>query len=69
MRKMAFYILEELPEVISRVKIGGVVCDAYAYPFDGDLPEFVEQLQQKKIFPKIAGKLLDTQSKVFLEVR
>lgn len=63
------YILEELPEVVSRVPVRGIRCDAYAYPFDSELTVFIEQLQQGVIFPEIRDVILDTEPKVFLEVR
>ena len=69
LEKMAHYILEELPEVLCRVKIAGTVYDAYAYPFDGELCAFVEQLQNGEIFPEIKTIILKTKPKVFLEVR
>lgn len=69
LKKMAQYILEELPEILCRVKIAGTVYDAYAYPFDGELCAFVEQLQNGEIFPEIKQKIINTKPKVFLEVR
>jgi tRNA-dependent cyclodipeptide synthase len=67
--KMAQYILEELPESLCRVKISGVTCDAYAYPFDGPLCIFIEELQRGVVFPEIGNTIIDTEPKVFLEVR
>lgn len=69
LKKMAYYILEELPEVLSRVRIGEDVYDAYAYPFDGELAIFVEKLQKGEVFPEVAETILKTKPKVFLEVR
>ena len=69
LEKMAHYILEELPEILCRVKIAGTIYDAYAYPFDGDLCIFVQQLQNGEIFPEIKTIILKTKPKVFLEVR
>lgn len=66
---MSKYILEELPECISRVKTGAVKCDAYAYPADGFLPEFIEKIQKGEIFSEVKDVILDTEPKVFLEVR
>jgi len=63
------YILEELPEVMCRVQIDGIACDAYAYPFDGELTKLVEKIQQGDVFPEIKERILDTKPKVFLEVR
>lgn len=63
------YIIEELPEILTRVEMGNTICDAYAYPHDGELPKFVEQLQKGEIFPEIKENIMDTEPKVFLEVR
>jgi len=67
-KKMCYYILEELPELIARVNVGKISYDAYIYPIDTDLNYFVEQLQKGDIFPEIRVKILDTEPKVFLEV-
>jgi len=58
-----------MPEVICRVPIKGYACDACVYPFDGELTQFVEQVQKGEIFPEIKANILDTEPKVFLEVR
>lgn len=68
-KKMCYYILEELPELIARVNVDKISYDAYIYPIDTDLNSFVEQLQKGDIFPEIRAKILDTEPKVFLEVR
>lgn len=67
--RFSHYILEELPECLLRVPIKGLVCDAYAYPFDGQLPEFIESLQKGDIFPEIKKELGILSPKVFLVVR
>ncbi len=67
--RLGHYILEELPHQISRVQIGGEVYDALVYPYDGRIPELVEKLQNGTIFPEIGKLLIDTEPKVFLEVR
>ena len=67
--KFGNYILEELPEVIGRVPIRGVVCDAYVYPFDGALTELIEDIQLRGKFPVVKEEVMDTEPKVFLEVR
>lgn len=69
MEKMAYYILEELPELLCRVKIAGTVYDAYVYPFDGELCTFVQELQNGEIFPEVKEVIITTEPKVFLEVR
>jgi len=66
---MAYYILEELPECVSRVKIGTIAHDAFAYPTDGQLTDFVERIQNGETFPEVGKRILDTEPKVFLEVR
>lgn len=67
--RLGEYILAELPEVINRVKMNGIVCDAYAYPFNGELAEFVEKIQKGEKFPQIKNNIMDTEPKVFIEVR
>ena len=67
--KFGTYILEELPEVMGRVSIKDIVCDAYVYPFDGILTELIEDIQIGKKFPAVREKIMDTEPKVFLEVR
>lgn len=62
-------VIEELPEVLARTPIKGMTFDAYAYPFDGELPELVERIQRGDIFPEIKESIMDTEPKVFLEVR
>lgn len=63
------YIIQEMPEVINRVKMKGIICDAYTYPYDGELTRLVERIQEGKIFPEIIENIMDTEPKVFLEVR
>jgi len=63
------YVIEEMPELINRVKMAGYVCDAYMYPFDGDLTRFIEKVQKGEVFPEIKKNVMDTDQKVFLEVR
>ena len=67
--KMAAYILEELPEIMCRLNIAGIFCDAHVYPYDGELIEFVEKLQKGIVFPEIKEKIMDTEPRVFIEVR
>ncbi len=63
------YILEEMPEVLKRVPIGGIVCDAYVYPYDGELTRLVERIQKGEVFSGIKEAIVTTYPKVFLEVR
>lgn len=67
--RLGEYIIEELPEVINRVPMKGIICDAYTYPFDGKLCELTEKIQNGEIFPEIKKNIMDTEPKVFLEVR
>ncbi len=67
--RLGEYLLEEMPELIDRVPIAGVIVDAYTYPFDGEVAGLAEQIQLGKIFPDIKNKIMDTEPKVFLEVR
>lgn len=63
------YITAEMPEFLNRVPLKNIVCDAYVYPYDNDITQFAEQIQWGKVFPEIKEHVLDTEPKVFLEVR
>ncbi len=67
--RLGEYIIEELPELIVRVPIKGLIFDANVYPYDGRLLEFVEKIQKGVIFKDIKENILDTEPKVFIEVR
>lgn len=67
--RLGTYILEELPELICRVPIKSMVYDANAYPFDSKVTELAEDIQLGNIFPEVRKNILDTEPKVFLEVR
>ncbi|MDB5260283.1 MAG: hypothetical protein JWN37_514 [Candidatus Nomurabacteria bacterium] len=67
--RMAHYVIEEMPEMLKRVKIKNVLYDANAYPYDGELTIFFENIQLGKIFPEIKDRIITTKPKVFLEVR
>ena len=49
--------------------MNGVECDAFVYPFDGELAMFAEKIQRGELFPEIKKVIMDTKPKVFLEVR
>ena len=49
--------------------MNGVECDAYVYPFDGELVVLTEKIQRGELFPEIKKAIMDTNPKVFLEVR
>lgn len=66
---LGMYIIEELPELINRVPISGEIYDAWVYPHDSELAEFIENIQNGKVFPEIKQHIMDTDPKVFLEVR
>jgi tRNA-dependent cyclodipeptide synthase len=63
------YIIEEMPEFLNRVPITGFVVDAYTYPFDNEITRFAEKIQKGELFPEIKENIIDTEPKVFLEVR
>lgn len=63
------YLVEEIPEIINRVPIKGLIVDAYTYPYDNDTSKLAEQIQRGEIFPELKARLMDTKPKVFLEVR
>ena len=67
--RLGDYLIQELPECLYRVKIAGNECDAFVYPYDGELPEFIENLQKGLIYPEIREKVMDTKPKVFITVR
>ncbi len=67
--KFATYLLEEFPEVAGIVPIKGVFCDAYVYPRDGEMTQFVEEIQKGKKFPEIKEFIIGSKPKTFLEVR
>lgn len=67
--KLGNYIIEELPELLTCVPINELVSEAYAYPFDNKLTEFVDNIQSGIIFPEIRERIMNTRPKIFLEVR
>jgi tRNA-dependent cyclodipeptide synthase len=67
--KLGTYIIEELPEIICRVPIKSMSYEANAYPFDSAITELAEKIQQGVLFPKIKENILDTEPRVFFEVR
>ena len=67
--RLGEYIIEELPECIARVPMGDYPCDAWVYPYDGVLVDFIEEIQKGAIFPEIRDSIMDTEPKVLLVVR
>jgi tRNA-dependent cyclodipeptide synthase len=67
--RLGEYVIEELPEIINRVPMKGIICDAYIYPFDGKLTQITEEIQNGDKFSEIKENIMDTEPKVFLEVR
>lgn len=67
--KLGAYLIEELPEILCRVPIKGTVYEAYTYPFDSIFLGLVEDIQQGTTFTKVRDAIMDTNPKVFLEVR
>ncbi len=67
--RLGMYVIEELPELISRTPIKELTFEAWVYPFDGELTKFVDDIQKEIVFPEIKDAVLDTEPKVFLEVR
>jgi len=68
-RKLGSYVIEELPELVSRVEMAGQRCDAYIYPRDTCLTRLVDQIQRGIAFPAVRKIALVTEPKVFIEVR
>ena len=67
--RLGEYIVSELPELINKTRMDGILCDAYTYPFGGELISFVDRIQKGEIHPEIKKNIMDTEPKVFLEVR
>lgn len=67
--RLGMYIISEMPELLCRVPVKGYPCDAYVYPYDVELTHFAEQVQTGEVFPEIRENIIDTEPKVFLEVR
>jgi tRNA-dependent cyclodipeptide synthase len=67
--RFGMYCVEELPEMINRVPIGGRSCDACVYPYISKLNLLVEDIQNGIQFPELKQAIMDTAPKVFLEVR
>lgn len=67
--KLGSYIIAEFPEILGRTPINGLIFEAYAYPYDGALPELVESIQKGDLFPDVRDKVMDTEPKVLLVVR
>lgn len=68
-KRLGDYLIEELPEQICRINMDGEECDAFAYPYSSSVTAFFEDIKQGKIFPEIRENIMDTEPKVFLEVR
>ena len=67
--KLGTYIVEELPELLCRLPIDGLLYEAYVYPFDGEVVKFAESLQKGEIFPEIKRDILDGEPRLFGELR
>lgn len=67
--RLGCYLIEEMCEIINRVKIGGIVCDALVCPYDSELSRLVGKIQQGTVFPEIKSGIMDTLPKVMLVVR
>lgn len=67
--RLGEYLISELPEHLCRVPTGGLVYDAFVYPYDSAFPEFVEKVQKGVLFPEIKKTVMDSEPKVFLVAR
>ena len=65
--KLCDYILEELPEILNGFDFKDNHYSSYVYPYDSELTQFVEDLQNRKIFPEIADKL-EVKRNLFIEL-
>lgn len=66
--RLVEYIIEELPEMLSRVPINGTNFDANVYPGRSILTDFISDIQSGTIFPDISRTLIKTEPKIFAEV-
>jgi tRNA-dependent cyclodipeptide synthase len=66
--KMCNYILDELPELFSGFSYKGVYYNAYIYPQDSALTDFVEEIQTKKLFPEFSEKF-EIKKNIFIELK
>ncbi len=62
------YIIEELPELANGFIFKNTYYNCYLYPYYSKLAQFVEDLQQGKIFTQISEKLVKRYN-VFVELR
>ena len=67
--RLGDYVIEEMPELLNRTNVNGIVCDAYCYPTGGTFSSFIDKIQAGEIYPEIKQNIIDTEPKVFLEVR
>ena len=67
--KLGTYLVEELPELLCRVPIRSLPFDGNAYPYDSEFLAVIEKIQKGEMFPEIKLNIMDTEPKVFLEVR
>ncbi|MFW5853237.1 MAG: tRNA-dependent cyclodipeptide synthase [Patescibacteria group bacterium] len=68
-RRFGTYIIEEMPEMLTKLPVGDLVYDANAYPFDSLIAKLCEDIQTGKAFPQIKADIIDQGNRVFLEVR
>ena len=67
--RLTMYIIEELPERTTRVPMGEFECDAFTYPYDGEIVKLADEIQKGERFPEIRENILDTEPKVFIAIR
>lgn len=65
--RLSHYILEEFPEILNGFEYNGVFYDAYIYPYDGLLTQFVERVQKSEVFPEL-HKEIKVGMKVFISL-
>ena len=49
--------------------MGEFSCDAFVYPYDGEMVELSEKIQKGEISPEIRDAIIDTEPKVFIVIR
>ena len=68
LKKLARYILDELPELLHGFTYKGTYYNCYTYPYDSQLTQFVEKIQKKELFPHLHEKL-DIKNNIFVELK
>ncbi|MEK6918269.1 MAG: tRNA-dependent cyclodipeptide synthase [Nanoarchaeota archaeon] len=55
--KLASYVLDELPQILSSFSCNGIEYSCHPYPVNTKVSELVDKIQKKKIFPEISNEI------------